>query len=160
MRRSTLVSEEGVPSNTWDVAWRATLVANLEALVRQLWQVGVERIFADGSFVEAKDHPHDIDGYFECDTGYLVSGRLAADLNALDPHKVWTWAPASRRPDPNSAKLQLPMWHIYHVELYPHLPGSFCGIVDRYGQPLEFPSAFRQSRNGFLPKGIIRIVKT
>jgi len=51
------------------------------------------------------------------------------------------------------------MWHVYHVELYPHLPGAACGITDKYGHQLEFPSAFRQSRNGFLPKGIIRILK-
>ena len=31
-------------------------------MTRQLWQVGVHEVFADGSFVEEKAHPNDIDG--------------------------------------------------------------------------------------------------
>jgi hypothetical protein len=53
-------------SPTWDSGWRAKLVGNLEILTRQLWQVGVTEVFADGSFAEDKDHPNDIDGYFVC----------------------------------------------------------------------------------------------
>jgi len=157
LRASYLVTGDGVTSPSWDSAWRARLVASLEVLVKQLWQVGIDQIFVDGSFVEDKDHPNDIDGYFECDARYLLSGRLQSDLNALDPHKVWTWSPSSRRPDPNSLKRQLPIWHQYRVELYPHLPGVPCGIRDRYGNDLEFPSAFRLSRRNDLPKGVVRI---
>ena len=62
----------------WDARWRATLVANLAILVRQLWAVGILEIFIDGSFVEDKDHPNDIDGYFVCDLRRLSSRRLAA----------------------------------------------------------------------------------
>ncbi len=58
---------EGNASTTWDRPWRARLVDNLEIMVLQLWQVGVTSIWIDGSFVENKDHPHDIDGYFEVD---------------------------------------------------------------------------------------------
>jgi len=29
----------------------------LEILTRQLWQVGIREIYADGSFAEDKDHP-------------------------------------------------------------------------------------------------------
>lgn len=157
LRASYLVTGEGVGSSTWDAPWRGSLVDSLEVLVRQLWQVGIDRIFVNGSFVEDKDHPNDIDGYFECDTRYFLSGELQADLNALDPHNVWTWSPASRRPDPDSFKRQLPMWHQYRVELYPHLPGHTSGIRDRFGNDLEFPSAFRLSRRGDLPKGLIQI---
>lgn len=134
------------------------LVNNLAVLVHQLWHVGIDRIFVDGSFVEDKDHPNDIDGYFECDVYDLVYGRLERDLNALDPHKVWTWDPGSRRPDPNFAKGQLPMWHRYRVELYPHY-GQPSGIVDRYGNQLQFPSAFRMQRLTYRPKGIVQIAK-
>ena len=67
------------------------LVSNLEILVDQLWQVGITRIYANGSFVEEKDRPNDIDGYFECELRHFVSGRLERDLNALDPAHVWTW---------------------------------------------------------------------
>jgi len=48
------------------------------------------------------------------------------------------------------------MWHVYRVELYPHV-GQLCGIRDRYGHELEFPSAFRQSRRDGTPKGIVKI---
>lgn len=35
---------------------------NFEALVNQLWQVGVSEVYIDGSFAEDKNHPNDIDG--------------------------------------------------------------------------------------------------
>ncbi len=127
-------------------------------LVNQLWKVGIDQIFVDGSFGEAKDHPNDIDGYFECDLRYLATGQLERDLNRLDPYKVWTWSPASRRPDPNSAKSQLPMWHRYRVELYPHF-GQPAGIRDQNGNELMFPAAFRRTRGDSRPRGILRIVQ-
>lgn len=142
----------------WDVGWRRQLVERLEIMVRQLWQVGIDRIFIDGSFVEEKDHPNDIDGYFECDLKDLTSGRLENQLNLLDPKKAWTWNPASRRPDRNSTKNQLPMWHFYRVELYPHF-GQPSGLRDKFGNELMFPSAFRQSRQANRTKGIVRIIK-
>jgi hypothetical protein len=157
LRASHLVTGHGVGSPTWNAAWRATLADHLEMLVRQLWQVGIDRIFINGSFVEDKDHPNDIDGYFECDLLYLASGQIERDLNALDPHKVWTWAPASRRPDPDSAKAQLPMWHLYRVELYPHV-GQLTGIRDEFGNELQFPAAFRLSRRSYQPKGIVQLI--
>lgn len=143
----------------WDAAWRATLVKHLETLTRQLWQVGITEVFADGSFVEDKDHPNDIDGYFVCDLNRLKSGELLRDLNLLDPGKVWTWDPASRRPYRGYPKKQLPMWHRYRVELYPHIPGIGLGsgIRDKHGHELEFPSAFRQSRRDGKPRGIVKI---
>lgn len=161
LMRSVLV---GGPSDlsgrpNWDAAWRATLVKNFETLTRQLWQVGITEVFADGSFVEDKDHPNDIDGYFVCDLNRLKSGVLLRDLNLLDPDKVWTWDPASRRPYRGYPKKQLPMWHRYRVELYPHIPGlGFgSGIRDKHGHELEFPSAFRQSRRDGKPRGIVKI---
>lgn len=160
LRRSRLVSGQGgVASLNWDAAWRATLVDNLEIMVGQLWQVGVDRIFIDGSFVEDKDHPNDIDGYFECELLRFASGDLQRELNALDPYKVWMWDRTSRRPDPDSTKRQLPMWHRYRVELYPHFPGLLSGIRDQFGNELEFPAAFRRSRQAHRPKGIVRIVR-
>ncbi len=140
----------------WDARWRATLVANLAILVRQLWAVGILEIFIDGSFVEDKDHPNDIDGYFVCDLRRLAAGDLQRELNALDPFQIWTWDPATRRPYRGYAKRQLPLWHQYRVELYPHY-GQPCGIRDKFGHELEFPSAFRQSRRDGKPKGIIKI---
>jgi hypothetical protein len=140
----------------WDAGWRGSLVDNLAVLVKQLKAVGITEIFIDGSFVEDKEHPNDIDGYFVCDLRRLASGELERELNLLDPHKVWTWDPSSRRAAPGFPKKQLPMWHQYRVELYPHV-GQLSGIRDRYGHELEFPSAFRQSRRDGKPRGIVRI---
>lgn len=78
LRASMLVLGPGEPRDcpTWDARWREALVENLGILVRQLWQVGIGEIFINGSFVEDKDHPNDIDGYFVCDLHSLASGRL------------------------------------------------------------------------------------
>ncbi|MCH7751717.1 MAG: hypothetical protein IH898_06125 [Planctomycetes bacterium] len=54
-------------SPNWDLDWRLYLLKNLYELAVQLWDVGITNIFVDGSFTEDKDHPNDIDGYFECD---------------------------------------------------------------------------------------------
>ena len=51
-------------------------------------------------------------------------------------------------------KAQLPMWHQYRVELFSHVLGLPSGIRDPFGNDLEFPAAFRVSRQ-FTPKGII-----
>jgi hypothetical protein len=134
-------------------------VDNLSIMVDELWQTGVTEIFANGSFVEEKDHPGDIDGYFECDLSYLASRQLHRDLNTLDPYKIWTWDWATRRPHPDSTKDQLPMWHQYRVELYPHVSGLSSGIPDEFGHPQEFPAAFRTTRTFHHQKGIVKIVR-
>jgi len=156
IRGSVLVLGPGEEHANWDVPWRRSLVDNLEVLVAQLWDVGVTEIFIDGSFVEEKDHPNDIDGYFVCSLQALASGELERELNLRDPYKVWTWDPASRLPFPGFPKRQLPMWHRYRVELYPHF-GQGSGILDEFGNELEFPSAFRRSRQTGGPRGIIKI---
>jgi hypothetical protein len=156
LRKSALVAGPSEPGLSWDSAWRLQLVDNASLLVHQLLQVGITEIFLDGSFVEDKDHPNDIDGYFHCDLMRLASGDLERDLNLLDPHHIWTWKASSRRPFPGSTKKQLPMWHQYRVELYPHY-GQPSGIVDEFGNQLEFPSAFRRSRRNGTPKGIVKL---
>lgn len=158
IRASALVGGGTRRSVTWDQAWRAQLVTNLGVLAAQLWRVGVERIFIDGSFVEDKDRPNDIDGYFECDRESLFNGELEERLNQLDTHRCWTWAPESRRPYRGFAKLQLPMWHVYRVELYPHY-GQFSGIRDEHGHEQLFPAAFRRSRRSGRARGIVRLVQ-
>jgi len=111
LRESALVFGPGDSAHNpnWDRAWRLHLVDNLEILTRQLWQVGIREIYADGSFAEDKDHPNDIDGYFVCDLLQLSSGELTRQLNLIDPFKVWTWEPASRKPYRGYPKKQLPM---------------------------------------------------
>lgn len=158
LRRSMLVTGPADPSRTWDVAWRRRLVENLSIMAAQLRGVGIEAVYIDGSFVEDKDHPNDIDGYFECDPLRFASGDLERDLNRIDPAKCWTWDHTTRRPYRGYPKLQLPMWHAYRVELYPHFPGLIAG-TDEHGQPLEFPAFFRKSRDSGRSKGIVRIVE-
>ena len=157
LRESFLVTGIGGKSPTWDAPWREFLVNNLQIMTEQLWNVGVTEVFADGSFVEEKDHPNDIDGYFVCSLQALASGELVRKLNLLDPHKIWTWDPRSRQSHRGYPKKQLPMWHRYRVELYPHVAGFLSGIRDPNGYELEFPSAFRQSRRDGKPRGIIKL---
>jgi hypothetical protein len=157
LARSRLVSGAGVGSLTWDAAWRRTLVQRLGILARQLHRLGIVDIHLHGSFVEDKDHPHDIDGYFTCDRDQVLSGRLQQDLNLIDPHKCWTWDPAERRQYRGYPMWQLPMWHFYRVELYPHVPGLLSGLTDEFGNDLEFPAAFRRSRRDGMQRGIVRL---
>ncbi len=155
---STLVMGPGPSHPNWDREWRSKLVDNLKVMVNQLWDVGIAEIFINGSFVEDKEHPNDIDGYFVFDVREFATGNLERKLNLKDPHKVWTWDPETRRPFRGYPKKQLPMWHVYRIELYPHY-GQFSGILDKYGNELEFPSAFRISRRDGRQKGIVKVKK-
>ena len=93
LRRSLLIVGPGNADRMWDSIWRESLVDNLEVMTRQLWQVGIREVFADGSFVEEKDHPNDIDGYFVCSLADLASGELTRKLNLLDPYKIGIRSP-------------------------------------------------------------------
>lgn len=152
-------------SLTWDAAWRSHLINQAEILVTQLWDVGIDDVFLDGSFVENKDHPNDIDGYFDPHLSMYDPvdmkkfEELISKLNNLDPHKIWDWDRYSRRSVPGFHKKQLPMWIAYRVELYPHLNAGITGIKDANGNDLKFPAAFRQSRNEFKQKGIIKVIR-
>lgn len=143
-------------SRHWDTPWRATLLSNLEILTGELAQVGITEVFVDGSFVEAKDHPNDIDGYFVCDRNQFLSGRLERDLNQASAKRCWTWESQACRPVAGHG-WKLPMWIEYRIELYPHF-GQPAGILDRFGNELQFPAAFRVSRSGH-PKGIVKLVR-
>ena len=160
LQASELVLGPGQPSShlVWDAAWRHELVNNLSVLVQQLWEVGIDEIYIDGSFVEDKDHPNDIDGYFVCDEERVRTRSLHRDLNRIDPAKCWTWDHATRRAFRGYPKKQLPMWHSYRIELYPHWPGLAAG-TDAHGNAMEFPAWFRQRRSNGQAKGIIRIVR-
>ena len=76
-------------------------------MVKHLWSVGITEIFIDGSFVEDKDHPNDIDGYFVCELMDLASGKLERNLNHVNPHNAWTWDPKARRPFRGRVIMQL-----------------------------------------------------
>lgn len=156
LKESVLVIGDG--REGWDTEWRMYLVEQAEIMVKQLWQIGIDEIYLDGSFVEAKNHPNDVDGYFLCDYLSVAQGDLQRKLNTLDPYKIWTWEPSARQAYRGYPKKQLPMWHRYRVELYPHF-GQISGIKDKYGNDLEFPAAFRRQRMTDEPKDIIKISK-
>ncbi len=148
----------GVP---WAAKWRRKLVDNLAVMVNQLWTAGIDEIFINGSFVEDVAKPNDIDGYFVCKLFDISSGDLQRKLNAQEPSRCWTWDDSTRRPHPSSTKAQLPMWHQYRVELYPHtnLPRFGSRVKDSHGNELSFPSLFHQQRDSELPKGNVQIVR-
>jgi len=163
LRSSMLVVGPQPTLPDWDMDRRRYLVDQLSILVDQLWQVGITQIYADGSFARDKPHPNDIDGYFVCDKRDYASGTLQARLNRLDPYHVWTWDHRSRAAPGPGRKAELPMWHRYHVELYPHYSGGLRGGPiagrDKFGNELEFPSFFRQDKSSGAPKGIIHIIR-
>ena len=160
IRKSILVlgEDDENRSPNWDADWRGYLVDKMEQLVAELWQIGVTEIFVDGSFAEAKDHPNDIDGYFECDLMRFATGEIERELNLLNPNKVWTWDADRRRPYRGYPKDQLPMWHVYRVEFWPHY-GATSGIQDEHGNDLTFPAAFRKSRINHAPRGIVKVIQ-
>jgi hypothetical protein len=107
LRQSYLVSGEGLNVPGWDSTWRAQLVDNLEPFVQQLWQVGVERIFVNGSFVTSKPRPEDIDAYFECEVNRY--GPILVGLLQSMPPLPWD---LTRRPiDPMTGDAKPVMWH-------------------------------------------------
>jgi len=159
LQQSFLVTGAGLgpDAKNWDAKHRQWLVNNLSILVRQLWDVGIVDIFVAGSFVEYRDHPNDIDGYFICDRNFCITGQLQEKLNSLDPHKVWTWDPYDRRPTLGHPKKELPMWHRYRIDLYPEY-GQSSGILDiNRSVSLRFSEAFRLTKDTQQPKGIIKI---
>ena len=75
---------------------------------------------------------------------------------------LWVSSPAQRQrrsgPDKGRhtpAAQSRESGHKYRVELFPHF-GQGAGILDRFGHELEFPSAFRQTRQ-FVAKGIVKL---
>lgn len=125
-----------------------------------LWEVGIEEIYLDGSFTEAKAYPNDIDGYFECDVRRVATGELQREPWSDRPKEVLDLGPKGEARLPRIRKeaatyVELPMWHAYRVELYPYYDQP-AGITDEYGNPLTFPAAFRKRRRDDEPRGIVK----
>jgi hypothetical protein len=155
IQESILVREGEI--SYWDESWRRFLIGNCEVLVKQLWQVGIQDIFIDGSFVTDKGRPEDIDGYFVLnDLDEMLD--LQSQLNDLDPYCCWTWHPEDRIYPDDDGSFHFPMWRYYRVELFPDCLGAYTGLNYPDGRRLKFPQLFRVTRN-FETKGIIKIVK-
>src|SRR4051794_40267750 len=144
-------SGEGVDVPGWDSIWRAQLVDNVELFVRQLWQVGVERIFVNGSFATSRPIPGDLDAYFECELDQFP--RILVRLFQLEPTLPWD---LTHRPIDVASSLGKPvMWHRYRVELFPSFIDypTPTGIFDEHGNELELAELFRRDKLSFRPKG-------
>jgi hypothetical protein len=143
----------------WDRDYRLKLVNNLRPLISDLVKVGISEVFIDGSFVSDKPKPRDIDGYFVVKNPreWLKQSAELANIN----RRVWTWDPKSATPDFQTGKPKLPMWHSHKVELFPHWPGVMSGIKDEFGNPQEYPAAFRKTRELMggkrVAKGIVKL---
>jgi hypothetical protein len=156
LERSRLVTGLGI-EGPWDGEWRLRLVKKFATVARQLARVGVTTLYANGSFVSDKPHPADIDAYFLLpDRTRIANGELVQSLNSIDPYMAWSWRKYDLRYDPMSGKTKFPLWHRYRVDIFPHWPGAGFGVVDKHGNELEYPAAFRRTREG-TPKGIVKI---
>lgn len=147
----------------WDTQWRSRLVENLEMLVNTLWEVGVTEIFLDGSFVEEKAKPSDLDGYFEVSAVDWPHGKVIRQLNAAakgtNTEGIWTWNTDARVPIVGSpTKSQIPMREKFNVELWPHYPSKVSGILDEFGNKQPFPAAFRKTKE-HMNKGIVKLIR-
>jgi Family of unknown function (DUF6932) len=157
LQQSYLVSGEGVAVPGWDSRWRAQLVDNLELFVRQLWAVGVELVFVNGSFVTNKPHPGDIDVYFECEINQYPP--IIIGLLQQEPSLPWD---LTRRPIDRRSGLPKPvMWHVYRVEIFPQFTDhpQPTGVHDDSGNGLYFPTLFRRDKETGMPKGVIQIIR-
>ncbi|MFN8542035.1 MAG: hypothetical protein U0232_31745 [Thermomicrobiales bacterium] len=83
LRQSLLVVGHPSRGRRWNAAGRLQLVDSLAIMAGRLWQVGITEIFIDGSFVEDKASPNDIDGYFHCSLQLFRSGQLEQQLRQL-----------------------------------------------------------------------------
>lgn len=154
--QSHLVSGLGVDSEHWDSGWRAELVARVGVVYDLFLRAGgVVEFWIDGSFVEAVDHPQDIDAYFtlRVPQDWLT---LPDRLNQLEGSNIWSWKDTDRRSFPGASIPKPPFWGKYRVDIYPEL-GRASGIFDAAGNSLTFSEAFRLQRITYRPKGIVRL---
>lgn len=157
IRESMLVTGAGLRASEWHVQQRLELVNNLQIVVEKFKQAGgVAEIYVDGSFVEEKDSPSDIDGYFILtDDRDWISGAFQKRIALLDEPGVWSWDKNDRRRCQSFVE-KPPFWCRYRVELYPDL-GLPSDIMGPDGRFLPYSEAFRQRTDTMEPKGIIRL---
>ena len=159
LQDSMLVKGPKTGSPNWDTQWRGLLVRNLRSGAKTLWDLGVEHLVIDGSFVEQKDHPNDIDAYFPISRESWVSREVELGLNRKRSEHVWTWdwVHAYKPGDPRVPHLKLPFWHKYRIDLWPHY-GQEAINHERLGW-LTFENGFRRTRGGD-PKGVVKIFRS
>jgi hypothetical protein len=141
----------------WDRERRLHLVNQLEVVVNQVWKAGFDKIYVDGSFVEDKASPEDIDCYFECGLNDFIQGKVVDTLRKANPGENWGFGKDDLVTKDGKKKFEI--WHNYKVDMWPEC-GLPSNIFDRSGSTnLKISQAFRQQKQTFQKKGIVRIIK-
>lgn len=135
----------------WDQRWRLILVQNLEKLVRQLWQAGVDEIYVAGSFVEDVGRPRDIDGYYVTDGTPERFTALQTRLNEIAGEPIWDLTPLQYGTNPKPERL---MRRLYHIDLHP----NWLPVFLANGQMLNRAVEYRHRKNSTVPRGLLKIV--
>lgn len=159
LEESMLVKGPKNGSPNWDTQWRGFLVRNLRSVAKTLWDLGVEYLVVDGSFVEQKDHPNDIDAYFPITRERWQSREVQRELDRGRSEDVWDWDVyrAYMPADPRVPHRKPPFWHKYRIDLWPHY-GQEAFNHDRLGR-LTFEKGFRLTRGGD-PKGVVKVFRS
>ncbi len=136
----------------WDADWRMRLVINLEDVVTDLWDAGIEHIVLGGEFVTKIGHPDGIEGYFLADETTLAQGDLEKRLNQGHGGHHWSWAAADRVLV--DGKRRSSIWANRRVEFYPHT--TLSGLEERD----DLPSIMRSNVESSLTNRLIRLVQS
>lgn len=138
----------------WDTSWRLKLFTELKKRCQELYSIGIDDIYVDGSFATDKAHPNDIDGYFIVPRKYWLNEGEAA-LKAIDP-EFWRFEVV---PDANG-HAAYPMAFSHNIELFPmYLEHTleYAPCPELIDPKIQF---FRTDRYTRKPKGIFRIIRT
>jgi hypothetical protein len=171
LKNSILVlGDESVP--IWNESRRLILVQNLQFIVQQLWDIGIQNVFINGSFCTDKAHPEDIDCYFDVslplNTPKLevsqikqavvmeALSQLFDELNTRVGKSIWdVWKKVY--PD-HYGNLKNEMWERYRIDIFPNIRGVYSGVLNADGCNIKFDELFRKDRNG-VSKGIIKLME-
>jgi hypothetical protein len=141
----------------WDKEKRLYLVNQLEIVANQVWNAGFDKICVDGSFVEDKASPGDIDCYFECGLDDFMQGKVEEALRIANPGEKWGFSKDNLINVDGIS--QFPIWHKYRVDMWPEC-GMPSFVFDKSGtNNLKISQAFRQQKHTYRKKGIVILKK-
>ncbi len=138
----------------WDSSWRMQLFNELRRRCLELYSIGINDIFIDGSYATDKVRPNDVDGYFIVPRAFWLNEGEKA-LQSIDPD-FWRFEVVNE----GDGKAAYPMAFSHHIELFPmYLEHTmeFAPCPELIDPKIKF---FRTDRYSHQPKGIFRIVKS
>lgn len=138
----------------WDTPWRLKLFEELKRRCHELYSIGIDEVYVDGSYATDKAHPNDIDGYFVVPRRWWLDQGEEA-LKALDPD-FWRFEIVPN----DEGHAAYPMAFSHNIELFPmyreHTP-EYAVCPELIDPKIQF---FRTDRYSRKAKGIFRIVRT